>query len=183
MKDDILKIIKLKSGKELLLRRPKEDDAEAMIEYLNIVGGESDNLLFGKNEFRLTVEQEREYISNVNINDNALMILGIIVNQIVTVSQVSSSNRKRIVHNSELAISVKEEYWGMGIGTAVMEVLIDFAKNHDTIRTISLGVKASNKKAQHLYEKLGFEKVGVHRNFFNIDGNYDDEILMDLYID
>jgi RimJ/RimL family protein N-acetyltransferase len=183
MKDDILKIIKLKSGKELLLRRPKEDDAEAMIEYLNIVGGESDNLLFGKNEFRLTVEQEREYISNVNINDNALMILGIIDNQIVSVSQVSSSNRKRIVHNSELAISVKEEYWGMGIGTAVMEVLIDFAKNHDTIRTISLGVKASNKKAQHLYEKLGFEKVGVHRNFFNIDGNYDDEILMDLYID
>ncbi|MEW8995533.1 GNAT family N-acetyltransferase [Clostridium sp.] len=182
MEDDILKIIKLKSGKELLLRRPKEEDAEAMIEYLNIVGGESDNLLFGKNEFRLTVEQEREHINNVNINDNALMLLGIIDNQIVSVSQVSAPNRKRIAHNSELAISVKKEYWSMGIGTTVMEVLIDFAKNHETIKTISLGVKASNKKAQHLYEKLGFEKVGVHRNFFNIDGNYDDEILMDLYI-
>jgi len=182
VKDDILKIIKLKSGKELLLRRPKEEDAEAMIEYLNIVGGESDNLLFGKNEFRLTVEQEREHINNVNINDNALMLLGIIDNQIISVSQVSAPNRKRIAHNSELAISVKKEYWSMGIGTAVMEVLIDFAKNHETIKTISLGVKASNKKAQHLYEKLGFEKVGVHRNFFNIDGNYDDEILMDLYI-
>ena len=182
MKDDILKIIKLKSGKELLLRRPKEEDAEAMIEYLNIVGGESDNLLFGKNEFRLTVEQEREHIKSVNINDNALMLLGIIDNQIVSVSQVSAPNRKRIAHNSELAISVKKEYWSMGIGTAVMEVLINFAKNHETIKTISLGVKASNKKAQHLYEKLGFEKVGVHRNFFNIDGNYDDEILMDLYI-
>jgi len=183
MEDGILKIIKLKSGKELLLRRPKEEDAGAMIEYLNIVGGESDNLLFGKNEFRLTVEQEREHINNVNINDNALMLLGIIDNQIVSVSQVSAPNRKRIAHNSELAISVKKEYWSMGIGTAVMEVLIDFAKNHETIKTISLGVKASNKKAQHLYEKLGFEKVGVHRNFFNIDGNYDDEILMDLYLD
>ena len=182
MEDDIFKIIKLKSGMELLLRRPKEEDAEAMIEYLNIVGGESDNLLFGKNEFRLTMEQEREHIKSVNINDNALMLLGIIDNQIISVSQVSAPNRKRIAHNSELAISVKKEYWSMGIGTAVMEVLIDFAKNHETIKTISLGVKASNKKAQHLYEKLGFEKVGVHRNFFNIDGNYDDEILMDLYI-
>jgi len=94
MEYDMLKIIKLKSGKELLLRRPKEEDAEAMIEYLNIVGGESDNLLFGKNEFRLTVEQEREYINNVNINDNALMLLGIIDNQIVSVSQVSSSIEK-----------------------------------------------------------------------------------------
>jgi len=183
MEYDILKIIKLKSGKELLLRRPKEEDAEAMIEYLNIVGGESDNLLFGKNEFRLTVEQEREYINNVNINDNALMLLGIIDDQIVSVSQVSSSNRKRIAHNSELAISVKKEYWGMGIGTTVMEELIDFAKSNNTIKTISLGVKASNKKAQHLYEKLGFKEVGVHKNFFNIDGDYYDEILMDLYID
>jgi RimJ/RimL family protein N-acetyltransferase len=183
MKNDMLKIIKLKDGKELLLRKPTEEDAESMIEYLNIVGGESDNLLFGRNEFRLTVEQEREYIKNINDDDNALMLLGIIDNQIISVSQVSAPNRKRIVHNSELAISVKKEYWSMGIGTTVMEVLIDFAKNHETIKTISLGVKASNKKAQHIYEKLGFEKVGVHRNFFNIDGNYDDEILMDLYID
>lgn len=183
MKDGILKIIKLKSGKELLLRRPKEEDAEAMIEYLNIVGGESDNLLFGKNEFRLTVEQEKEYIKSINDNENALMLLGIIDNKIISVSQVSASNRKRIAHNSELAISVKKEYWGMGIGTAVMESLIDFARSSNTIKTISLGVKGSNKKAQHLYEKLGFEKVGVHKNFFNIDGNYDDEILMDLYLD
>ena len=183
MKDDILKLVKLENSKVLILRKSTEEDAESMIEYLNIVGGESDNLLFGKNEFRLTVEQEREYIKNINENNNALMLLGIIDNQIVSVSQVSATNRKRIAHNSELAISVKKEYWGMGIGTTVMEVLIDFAKNHETIKTISLGVKASNKKAQHLYEKLGFEKVGVHRNFFNIDGIYDDEILMDLYID
>lgn len=183
MKDGILKTIKLKDGMELLLRQPKVEDAEAMIEYLNIVGGESDNLLFGKNEFRLTVEQEREYLKNINDNDNALMLLGIIDNKIISVSQVNASNRKRIAHNSELAISVKKEYWGMGIGTAVMEELIDFARSSNTIKNISLGVKASNKKAQHLYEKLGFEKVGVHRNFFNIDGNYDDEILMDLYLD
>lgn len=183
MKNDMLKIIKLKDDKELLLRKPTEEDAESMIEYLNIVGGESDNLLFGKNEFRLTVEQEREYIKNINDNDNALMLLGIINNKIISVSQVNASNRKRISHNSELAISVKKEYWGMGIGSAIMEELIDFAKNNNTIKTISLGVKASNKKAQHIYEKLGFKEVGVHRNFFNINGNYDDEILMDLYID
>lgn len=33
-----------------------------------------------------------------------------------------------------------------------------------------------------LYGKYGFEKIGTHKNFFNIDGNYYDEILMDLYI-
>lgn len=182
MKGGALKVIKLRNGKELLLRKPTEDDAEAMIKYLNTVGGESDNLLFGENEFRLSVEQEREYIKNISSDNNTLMILGIIDNNIVSVSQVSASSRKRIAHNSELAISVKKEYWGMGVGSANIEALIDFAKNHKTIKTISLGVKSNNKKAKHLYEKFGFKEIGIHKNFFNIDGNYDDEILMDLYL-
>lgn len=40
----------LKTGETLILRAPIEEDAKDMIEYLNIVGGESDNLLFGKDE-------------------------------------------------------------------------------------------------------------------------------------
>jgi RimJ/RimL family protein N-acetyltransferase len=43
-------------------------------------------------------------------------------------------------------------------------------------------VKASNFKAIKLYEKLGFEQIGTHKNYFNINGEYDDEILMDLYL-
>lgn len=63
-----------------------------------------------------------------------------------------------------------------------MNELIRFAKEHDTIKNISLGVKASNHNGIKLYEKLGFVKVGVHKNFFNINGVFDDEILMDLYL-
>lgn len=59
------KIVKLKNGMELLLRNPEESDAEQMIEYLNAVGGESDNLTFGKNCFHLNAEQEREYLKKV----------------------------------------------------------------------------------------------------------------------
>ncbi len=33
-----------------------------------------------------------------------------------------------------------------------------------------------------LYKKHGFVEVGIHKNFFNVNGNYYDEILMDLYI-
>ncbi|WP_366914654.1 GNAT family N-acetyltransferase [Clostridium sp.] len=57
-----------------------------------------------------------------------------------------------------------------------------FAKYNDSIKNISLGVRASNQNAIKLYEKHGFEKIGTHKNFFYIDGKYHDEILMDLYI-
>ncbi len=178
----IIKKIKLKNESELFIREAEINDAEAMIKYLNTVGGESDNLLFGKDEFRISVEQEMEYIGSMSENDNALMVLGIVDNNIVSVAQVAAPPRKRIAHNGELAISVKKEYWSMGIGTEVMKVLIDFAKETRVIKNVGLGVKGSNHKAIKLYEKMGFEKVGVHKNFFNIDGAYDDEILMDLYI-
>lgn len=178
----ILKEIQLKNGRKLILRKPIVEDAKEMIEYLNIIGGESDNLLFGKDEFHLTAEQEIEHIKGISNGANTLMILGIIDNKIVSISQISSSSRKRIAHNSEISISVKNDYWRNGIGSAVMGELIRFAKESGTIKNINLGVKASNINAINMYEKFGFEKVGVHKDNFNVNGKFDDEILMDLYI-
>ncbi|HPU63370.1 MAG TPA: N-acetyltransferase, partial [Mobilitalea sp.] len=73
MESKLLREVTLKNGEKLILRTPVEDDAEALIEYCNQVGGESDNLLFGKNEFHMTVEQEREYIKKLQNNPNSLM--------------------------------------------------------------------------------------------------------------
>ena len=180
METNLLRKITLKNGELLVLREPLEGDAKDMIEYLNTVGGESDNLLFGKDEFHLTVEQEMEYIKKVRNDSNMHMVLGFINNSIVSIAEIRCLSRKRISHNSEIAISVKKEYWGNGIGSAVMQELIRFAKDHKDIRNISLGVKASNLNAIRMYEKFGFIKVGVHKNYFNINGNYDDEYIMDL---
>lgn len=178
----ILKELKLKDGQTLVLRKPIVEDAKMIIEYLNTVGGESDNLLFGKDEFHLTTQMEMEHIKGINDSENTLMILGVINNNIVSIAQISSPNRKRIAHNSEVAISVKKDYWGNGIGSSVMEELIKSVKDGCIVKNISLGVKANNKNAIAMYEKFGFEKVGKHKDYFNINGDYDDEILMDLYI-
>jgi RimJ/RimL family protein N-acetyltransferase len=178
----LLKEIQLKNNQQLILRKPEIEDAKSMIEYLNVVGGESENLLFGKDEFRLTIEQEMEHIKSISNSTGTLMILGIINNNIVSIAQISSPNRKRIAHNGEVSISVKKDYWKMGIGSAVMEELIRFAKENNIIKNISLGVKASNTNGIKLYEKFGFKKVGVHKDFFNVNDNFDDEILMDLNI-
>jgi len=178
----ILKELKTKDGQNLILRRPILEDAEKMVNYLKTIGGESDNLLFGKNEFNLSIEQEREFVNNLNSNkDNTFMVIGIINHEIVSIAQINRPVKKRISHNSEIAISVKKDYWSIGVGSAVMHELIDFARNN-SIRNISLGVKASNSKAIRLYEKFGFKKVGCHKNYFNVNGTFDDEILMDLCI-
>ena len=48
----------MKNGGRLLLREAQGTDAGAVLAYLNRVGGESDNLLFGKDGFPLPVERE-----------------------------------------------------------------------------------------------------------------------------
>ena len=74
-------------------------------------------------------------------------------------------------------------YKRQGIGSTLMQELIFFAKNHKLIRNISLGVRASNHTAISLYEKFGFVKTGVHKNYFCINGEYDDEYIIDLYLE
>lgn len=181
LSSDILRQIQLRNGQQLILRKATIEDAEKMIEYLNVIGGESENLLFGKDEFRLSVEQEIQYIKSTNDDVDALMILGIINDNVISISNISSPKRKRIAHNSELSISVKKDYWRNGIGSAVMKELIKFATQRG-IKNISLGVKANNRNAIKLYEKFGFKQIGAHKDYFNVNGNYDDEILMDLHI-
>jgi len=179
---EILNEVGLRDGRLLVIRKPDAEDAGEIIRYMNTVGGESDNLLFGKDEFHLSIEQEIEYIAGMNRNPDAYMIMAVINEAIVSVAQICGSNRPRNAHNSGIAISVKKEYWGAGIGTAVMGELIAYVKARGSIKTVSLGVRDGNTSAIKMYEKFGFEKVGVHKNYFDVNGVYYDEILMDLML-
>lgn len=182
MSQPILNEVTMKNGQLMILRRPEAEDAEQLLKYLNRVGGESDNLLFGKNGFaHMTVEQEKKHIENMNRTPNTLMMLGVIGGEIVSISQICGKTAPRIAHNFELSITVSRNCWNIGVGTAAMTEMIHFAKEHGA-KCVHLGVKANNTLAIRLYEKFGFSKIGVHKDFFNVGGVFYDELLMDLYL-
>lgn len=178
-----MKSVILKNGKELIIDKAKKEDAKDIIEYLNIIGGESDNLLFGSDEFSLTVEQEEEIIESRESSQTSCLMIGRINGEVASIAMLTAPMRKRIAHTSEIAISVKKKFWNTGAGTGMLKEIIDFARNTKIITVIHLGVKAENENAIKLYEKLGFEKIGLYKNFFKIDGKYYDEILMNLYLE
>ena len=172
----------LKNGMELFIAKAAKDDAEKMIEYLNTVGGESDNLLFGKNGFHMSAQEERNYIEHINESKTSALFAGKIDGEIVCVGGIGAPSRERIAHQADIALSVKKAYWNLGVGTALMNVLIDFAKSSGITEIIHLGVRAGNANAIRLYQKMGFEAIGIYKNFLKIDGQYYDEILMNLYL-
>ncbi len=169
-------------SREVVIAKAKASDAQNILDYLNQVGAESDNLLFGGGEMTMSVEEEERYIEATNGQKNSAIFVGKLAKEIVCIGSISSSQRARIAHRAEFALSVKKAYWGKGIGSLLMDKMIEFCKENGCTTMVSLGVKAENENAIKLYKKFGFEVVGRHKNYFNIAGKYYDDVLMDLHL-
>jgi len=72
-------------------------------------------------------------------------------------------------------IAVHPEFRGVGLGTRLMESLIDIAKR-EGISSLTLEVRKSNIIAQNLYKKFGFEECGIRKSYYADNG--EDAIIM-----
>lgn len=170
----------LKNGQTLLLREAAPDDASKVLAYLNRVGGESDNLLFGKNAFTLTEEQESAVLERQQKAEKSIMLAGFVGEEVVPISSVNAlTARERVAHRAGVAISVGKAYWNQGVGRRAMETLIDFAKDCG-LEVLQLEVRSDNAPAIALYEKMGFEKMGLYKNFMKVNGHSYDAWYMNL---
>lgn len=87
-------------------------------------------------------------------------------------------NRAR---SADLGIFIyNKNNWDKGFGTDAMKILLEFGFNYINLHRIELGVYPNNKRAIHVYEKLGFKEVGRKRENRFMNGKYRDEIIMDI---
>lgn len=64
--------------------------------------------------------------------------------------------------------NVLNDYQNKGIGTKLIKYLID---EYKIVENITLEVREDNLKAIHIYEKMGFKKVAIRKNYYGgIDG-------------
>ena len=85
---------------------------------------------------------------------------------------------EKLSHQCLFAIIVDEKYRNKGVGTALLNELMDLAKQRFSIELLHLEVYDGNP-AISLYERTGFERYGVHKNFLKeAPGKYRDKILM-----
>ncbi len=68
-------------------------------------------------------------------------------------------------------IVIKKNYRNQGIGTLLLENLIFLAKNLN-LKSLSLEVSEKNSPAIHLYQKFGFESLGVRKNYYQDKNGY-----------
>jgi aminoglycoside 6'-N-acetyltransferase len=69
-----------------------------------------------------------------------------------------------------------------GLGTEAMRAVVRHLIEERGHHRITLGTSIDNARAIHVYEKVGFRRVGVMRkaNRSHLSGEWEDELLMEL---
>lgn len=155
-------------------------DASKLLEYLKRVGGESDNLSFGSEGLPFSVDAEAALLQSRWNSEDDLQLLAMVGSEIIGIASLSRLSR-RMSHRGTFAISVRKDFWGQGIGSALTGRVLSFARAH-RFEQIDLEVRSDNFRAIHLYQKFGFQKLCTYPGFFKIRGKKIDFDLMYLTI-
>ena len=177
------KEILLKNGQVCVLRQAEEKDAGNILEYVNCVCGETDFLAFGKGDIDWTVEKERTFIRDHLNSDNKLLVVAEVQGSINGIIGFTGDERKRLRHTGEFGMMVPRKSWSIGIGSALVECMIEWARASGIVRKINLRVRVDNQRALRLYEHYGFVKEGLVTRQFKVADKFYDAYFMGLGID
>ena len=155
----------LKDGRKALIRSPKEEDIQGMLDYLYQSAEETDFVLRYPEECsRYTAEGERELFDRINRSDTEAMLVCIVEGIVAGNCQITWNNRIKTRHRASVAIALLRDYWNQGIGTRLFQELIKIAEDHENILQLELEFIEGNSRARALYEKMGFRITGVGVN-------------------
>jgi putative acetyltransferase len=94
------------------------------------------------------------------------------------ISLHATPTRWRMRHVASIGMAVRDDWQGKGVGTALMQAVLDLADNWLNLSRIELRVYTDNTPAIALYEKFGFEIEGTHRRMAFRNGEYVDGYSM-----
>lgn len=133
------------------ITRARPEDAAALLDYLKIVGGETDNLSFGADGVPLAPEEEQAYLRTQVDSPDHVQYLARVDGELIGTA------------------SLKRAWWGCGAASALTEAVLAFARENGFAQ-LDIEVRSDNVRAIRLYEKFGFRKLCTFPAFFRIGG-------------
>ena len=162
----------LKDSRQLLIRQAEPDDAAAILEYVEVISRETDFISFGPGEFGVTAAEEADFLRDHAAADNKLYLVALLNGEIVGGLNFAAGKRPRTQHTGEFGMSVRRDFWGLGIGSRLLDALIDWAQTSGIVTKINLRVRTDNERALALYRAKGFILEGKISRDFRVNGTY-----------
>ena len=175
----IPKEIILKNNKICNIKHASSTDAKEFLDFFIQISTETENTLRYPEEINITVEKEALILKSMVQSSTQYMLSAHVDNKLVGNAHCYGiGDRIKIKHCAGLGISILKDYWNMGIGTILMNEIIEIMSKHG-YEQLELDVMGNNEKAIALYKKFGFVECGrVPHGIKFIDGSYTDLVTM-----
>lgn len=175
-------ILVLKNQKSVSIRRAEIDDAERLLQCIKTYIPQSDYIPKLEQEIKGTIEQEKEWIKYFLTNENSLLLIAEFDNEIIGNIDLTGNQRKILEHTAIVGMGMLKEWRNSGLGTALLKLAIEWAKENPILELLWLQVYTDNELGLGLYRKMGFEDIGIMKHFFKRDGQYFDNLTMTLSV-
>jgi len=156
---------------EIVVRAAEVTDADAIQDIFNQHLAQANTLQL---PWR-SVERRREWLTR-NIADGHLLVAEVDGRVVGNLGLHVEQGRRRDV--AGIGMSVHDAYQGRGVGTGLMQAMVELADRWLMLRRIELTVYTDNAAAVHLYEKFGFVIEGTARGYAWRDGELVDAYYM-----
>jgi putative acetyltransferase len=123
-----------------------------------------------------SVESVRESLAKSE--EGFFLLVAVVDEEVVGSISLHAATRPRLRHKGEIGMMVRDDWQGKGVGSAMMQAVIDLADKWLNLTRIELTVYTDNEPAVALYRKFGFEVEGTLRKFAFRDGEFVDAYTM-----
>ena len=164
-------------GDRLYLRPLGEADLELCMRWIN----DPELIPYLNRRLPMGLEQERSWLKN-QYNDPSSFSLAIVRKEDDEhIGNCGLHNINRFDRSAEFGIMIGDPgSREQGYGTEAGRMLIEFAFRELNLHRVDLNVFSFNKRAQTVYEKLGFVHEGTKRESYFRHGAYHDTLMMSI---
>lgn len=161
----------------LLIRSASYGDASSLSSLLKKVDGESDFLLYEKDERLLSTQTTRKQIIERNQSGHSLILLAILNGEHVGYLIIEGYQAHRASHRASLRFGVKKDSQRKGIGSFLLQKAESWAAEKG-IRRLEVIILETNSPALSFLHKNGYESEGTRREALIIENTAFDEIYL-----
>ena len=163
---------------DVTIRRATVDDAQGVVDVINSTIEEGGVTSLYPT---LAVEQEQAYIEG--LGPRSAMFVAEVSGEILGVQSIEpyAAYTRAMDHVASIGTYVYRNFRRRGVGRKLFETTLGFAREQGYEKIVIL-VRVGNSVAQAFYRKLGFIPKMMLERQLKIDGRYDDEVWMDLFV-
>ena len=98
--------------------------------------------------------------------------------EVVGHSGLHTPTNPRRRHVGSLGMAVRDDWHGQGVGSALLRAALELSDSWLNLTRLELEVYTDNVPAIRLYEKFGFVREGIHKQYAFRDGAFVDAYAM-----